>query len=83
MIDPTYIKEKIDRNPVWKLAFQLSEIDNDNAPIRWSRYIPMAQYVIENYASKEKVEELESAVVLISRELKSLKRLSSLHEEES
>lgn len=43
MIDPTYIKSEIEANPDWKLAFLLSEFDNDNAPIGWSRYINMAK----------------------------------------
>jgi len=42
MPDPTYDKELIDANPVWKLAFLMSETDNDNAPIGWSAYIRIA-----------------------------------------
>ena len=49
MIDPTYNKEDIDNNPVWKLAFWLSEIDNDNAPIGWSKYINIAKYLIQKF----------------------------------
>lgn len=55
MNDPTYIKSDINDNPIWKLAWQLSEIDNDNAPINWGRYIPMARWIIENYNIKEKL----------------------------
>lgn len=42
MIDPTYVKAVIDSDPVWKRAFKLSELENDEAPIGWSKYIPRA-----------------------------------------
>lgn len=45
MNDPTYNKPDIDDNPVWKLAFLLSELDNDNAPIGWSEYIRVSQAI--------------------------------------
>jgi hypothetical protein len=45
-MDPTYVKEVIDRNPVWKLAFVLSEIQNDNAPIGWGKYIRVAECLL-------------------------------------
>lgn len=54
MNDPTYVKGDIDNNPIWKLAFRLSEVNNDLAPIGWSRYIPMARWLIETYDMKEK-----------------------------
>lgn len=41
--DPTYVKERINENPVWALAFKMSEQENDNAPIGWGRYIPAAE----------------------------------------
>lgn len=44
--DPTYLKSEIDKNPVWALAHLMSELDNDNAPIGWSRYIPLAQSLL-------------------------------------
>jgi hypothetical protein len=47
MSDPTYVKSEIDANPTWKLAFELSEIDNDNAPIGWFKYIHLANHVIK------------------------------------
>ena len=56
MNDPTYIKAEIDANPTWKLAFFLSEIDNDNAPIGWGRYILMAQGLLSKYNIEELVE---------------------------
>ena len=49
MNDPTYIKAQINANPEWKLAWIFSEIDNDNAPIGWFKYIHLAKYVIKNY----------------------------------
>ena len=48
MLDPTYNKELIDVNPIWKLAFLISEIENDNAPIGWRNYIFLAENLIRN-----------------------------------
>ena len=42
MPDPTYVQEIINENPIWKRAFYLSEMKNDNAPLGWSQYIPQA-----------------------------------------
>lgn len=47
--DPTYIREDINANPEWHLAFSLSEIMNDNAPLGWSKYIWVAQCLLANY----------------------------------
>lgn len=52
--DPTYVKAEIDANPVWELAFALSEIENDNAPIGWGRYISTASCLLANYDIKRK-----------------------------
>jgi len=49
MIDPTYVGDEIRANPVWALAFQLSEQHNDDAPIGWSRYISMAMWLMKNF----------------------------------
>lgn len=49
MGDPTYEKAKIDANPEWELAFTLSEIMNDNAPLGWSRYIGTATCLLAAY----------------------------------
>jgi hypothetical protein len=49
MADPTYITEEIQANPEWELAFSLSEIDNDIAPVGWARYIPMARCLLARY----------------------------------
>lgn len=47
--DPTYDKSEIDANPVWKLAYFFSELANDIAPTGWSHYIPIAQWLIQEY----------------------------------
>jgi len=52
--DPTYVREDIDANPEWQLAFSLSEIQNDNAPLGWGRYIWVAQCLLANYDIKRK-----------------------------
>lgn len=57
MPDPTYVKSEIEANPVWELAFTLSEIQNDNAPIGWSKYIPTATCLLGNYEIKRKTSE--------------------------
>ena len=54
MADPTYVTEKISANPVWQLAFLLSEILNDNAPIGWGSYIYTAERVFELYNIKRR-----------------------------
>ena len=46
MNDPTYDKEQIEANPTWDLAFVLSEIQNDDAPLGWSRYISTAKCLL-------------------------------------
>lgn len=50
-MDPTYNTEEINKNPVWKKAFELSEQKNDNAPIGWSLYIPEAEKALEGACS--------------------------------
>lgn len=54
MRDPTYDALAIRQNPVWQLAFSLSEIENSNAPIGWAKYIPTAQCLLSNYEIKRK-----------------------------
>jgi hypothetical protein len=54
MKDPTYVREEIESNPEWELAFTMSEIDNDNAPIGWGRYIPLAHGILANYEVNRK-----------------------------
>lgn len=41
--DPTYDAKEINKNPIWKQAFKLSEKENDSAPIGWAEYIPRAK----------------------------------------
>ena len=43
--DPTYETSLVEANPVWKLAWVLSEIDNDMAPCGWGNYIKIAQSI--------------------------------------
>lgn len=45
-MDPTYESARIERDPVWREAFRLSEISNDKAPIGWSQYIPAARELL-------------------------------------
>ena len=52
--DPTYDRKQIDDNPVWQLAFTLSEIENDDAPLGWARYISTAECLLDNYDIKRK-----------------------------
>ena len=52
MNDPTYVKAEIDANPDWALAFRMSEVDNDNAPIGWFRYVTLACWVRRNFVEK-------------------------------
>lgn len=54
MPDPTYVKEEIDANPEWELAFALSELANDNAPIGWSKYIGTAKFLLTRYEIKRR-----------------------------
>lgn len=54
MKDPTYVREEIESNPVWDLAFVLSEIRNDNAPIGWSKYIMDAECLLAAFDIKRK-----------------------------
>lgn len=52
--DKTYDRKVIDKDPIWKLAFWMSEIDNDNAPIGWNNYIPLARSLTDKYELVEK-----------------------------
>lgn len=52
--DPTYDASLIKADPAWELAFCMSEIDNDNAPLGWAAYIPLAQSLLSNYDIKRK-----------------------------
>lgn len=57
MTDPTYVQAEIDANPVWKLAWRLSEVDNDHAPIGWFRYVHMARWLLETFEMSPKTKD--------------------------
>jgi hypothetical protein len=54
MMDPTYNKELIESTLLWHIAFILSEMSNDDAPIGWSKYIPTAKVILENFDVRPK-----------------------------
>lgn len=54
MDDPTYNVEEINKNPVWQLAYSLSEIMNDDAPLGWAKYIFAAECLLSNYKIERK-----------------------------
>lgn len=54
MQDSTYDTEIIKANPIWELAFTISEIDNDQAPIGWNRYIYLAELLLRTYVIERK-----------------------------
>lgn len=54
MSDPTYDRAEINKNPAWELAFSLSEIQNDGAPIGWSKYIGTAECLLSAFTIKRK-----------------------------
>ena len=54
MSDPTYNREAIAKNPEWQLAFILSEIQNDGAPIGWAKYLFVAKCLLDAYDMKLK-----------------------------
>ena len=36
-------------DPNERMAYYLSELDNDNAPIGWRRYLPMATSIVRKF----------------------------------
>ena len=52
MNDPTYDKKVIEQNGVWHIAFIISEMVNDMAPIGWSKYAPEAEEAIKKAREK-------------------------------
>jgi hypothetical protein len=52
VIDPTYVRAEIEANPVWELAYTLSEIMNDDAPMGWCKYIFPAECLLAAYDIK-------------------------------
>lgn len=53
MSDPTYDPEVLRTNGVWQIAFVISEMVNDAAPVGWSRFIPLANQVLADAQSAE------------------------------
>src|SRR5882672_192097 len=49
MEDFTYVKEQIESKREWALAFKLSEVHNDNAPLGWTNYIELATWLFSHY----------------------------------
>jgi len=47
MQDPTYDREVISKNGIWNIAFTISEMVNDMAPIGWSKYVPIAEKTVK------------------------------------
>jgi len=54
MKDPTYERAEIEANPVWFIAWIISEHLNDNAPLGWSRYIGAANSILDHFDVKTK-----------------------------
>ena len=54
--DPTYVMDEITANPEWKLAFLISEVLNDHAPLGWSKYIHTAKVIGRYYKLIEREE---------------------------
>jgi len=60
MNDPTYVRADIQANPIWNLAWALSEIMNDDAPIGWGKYIFVAECLLKRYEIKENALQLKN-----------------------
>ena len=56
MADPTYVQAEIDADPAWKVAWVLSEIFNDRAPIGWGEYIFAAEQIIAKQMEDEETD---------------------------
>ena len=55
MNDPTYDRKAIEANPAWDLAFVLSEIQNDAAPLGWSKYIWVAECLLKAFEIRRRI----------------------------
>ncbi len=53
-MDFTYDMEVIKTKPEWQLAWVMSEVMNNRAPIGWSKYIPHAQNILSTFDIKLK-----------------------------
>jgi hypothetical protein len=51
---PVYAAAEKGKNPVEDLAWLMSELHNDNAPIGWRGYIPLAAALMERFEMKER-----------------------------
>ena len=51
--DPTYNMDEIASNPEWKLAFLISEVLNDQAPLGWGNYTSVASVIMRRYKLSE------------------------------
>lgn len=56
MSDPTYDRQEIDKNPIWRAAFIISECLNDAAPLGWGRYIFVADALAKDAKSNPRKE---------------------------
>ena len=54
MDDPTYDMQEIKKNPAWHVAWVISEIQNDKAPIGWSKYIFDAECLLKHFSIEER-----------------------------
>lgn len=54
MADPTYEKNRIEGDGTWHIAYILSELVNDNAPIGWGKFIPIAENAVANARKQER-----------------------------
>ena len=59
MADPTYSMGEIESNGTLHIAYILSELVNDNSPIGWGKFIPIAEKAVTE-AIKKKGEPNES-----------------------
>ena len=72
MTDPTYNREEIAKNPKWNIAFILSEHLSDDAPIGWSKYIGLAEEILESIEHRDtivdnKIEKLQDKIKILKK----------------
>jgi hypothetical protein len=64
VIIPNYDQTEIESNPTWHLAWVLSELLNDNAPIGWQKYIWVAECLLATFDITKKEPKYISALEL-------------------
>jgi hypothetical protein len=69
MDDPTYDKDAIRKNPEWDLAFVLSEITNDRAPIGWGKQIYTAKCLLGTFDVTRRDPHVESVTTEAEKQL--------------